>query len=116
MNRTPSGLWLPLITPFKDGAVDYKSYVRLIEHYVPLGVDALLPLGTTGEAPALDDEELERVVEVTLEHAGKVPVFVGVGGNATHKVAKALKRLEHLPFQGIVSVCPYYNRPSQDGL
>ena len=112
-----SGLWLPLITPFKDGAVDFASYERLIEHYLALGVDGLFPLGTTGESPALDDAETDALVERTVAKvAGRVPVLVGVGGNATHKVEKALRRLERFAFDGIVSVCPYYNRPSQDGL
>jgi 4-hydroxy-tetrahydrodipicolinate synthase len=116
MQRTPSGLWVPLITPFKDGAVDYASYERLIDHYLAFGVDGLFPLGTTGESPTLDDAEIEQIVERTVARAGTVPVFVGVGGNATHKVTRSLKRLERHRFAGIVSVCPYYNRPSQDGL
>ena len=117
MKTKISGLWVPLVTPFKDGAVDYASYERLVAHYIACGVDGLFPLGTTGESPALDDGEVEAVIERTLAvAAGRVPVFVGVGGNATHKVEKTLQRLEHLPFDGIVSVCPYYNRPSQDGL
>jgi 4-hydroxy-tetrahydrodipicolinate synthase len=117
MTTPISGLWLPLVTPFKDGAVDFASYDRLVAHYIACGADALFPLGTTGEAPALDDDEFDQVIEHTLGvAAGRVPVFVGVGGNATAKVAKTLKRLERLPFQGIVSVCPYYNRPSQDGM
>src|SRR6185503_3849400 len=112
-----TGLWLPIITPFKDGAVDFKSYERLIEHYLAFGVDGLFPLGTTGESPTLDDAEIDELVERTVATvAGRVPVFVGVGGNATAKVEKALKRLERHAFEGIVSVCPYYNRPSQDGL
>jgi 4-hydroxy-tetrahydrodipicolinate synthase len=111
-----NSLWLPLITPFKDGAVDHASYERLVRHYVALGVDALFPLGTTGESPTLDEAESEALIERTLAAAGAVPVFVGIGGNATAKVVKTLKRLEHLPFKGIVSVCPYYNRPGQDGL
>jgi 4-hydroxy-tetrahydrodipicolinate synthase len=111
------GLWLPLVTPFKDGAVDFSSYERLIDHYIACGVDGLFPLGTTGEQPALDDDEIDELVERTVAQvAGRVPVFVGVGGNATHKVEKALGRLERFAFEGIVSVCPYYNRPSQDGL
>ena len=117
MKTAPSGLWLPLITPFKDGAVDHASYQRLIDHYLALGVDALFPLGTTGESPALEDGEIERLIETTLTRAqGRAPVFVGVGGNATHKVVKMLERLQSLSFDGIVSVCPYYNRPGQDGL
>jgi 4-hydroxy-tetrahydrodipicolinate synthase len=108
------GLWLPIVTPFKDGEVDFKSYERLIEHYLALG---MFPLGTTGESPTLDEAEVEELVARTVEVvAGRVPVFVGVGGNATAKVEKALKRLERHAFEGIVSVCPYYNRPSQDGL
>jgi 4-hydroxy-tetrahydrodipicolinate synthase len=112
-----SGLWLPLVTPFKDGDVDFPSYERLIDHYLAEGVDGLFPLGTTGESPALDDDEIDELVERTVAKvAGRVPVFVGVGGNATHKVEKTLRRLDRFAFEGIVSVCPYYNRPSQDGL
>jgi 4-hydroxy-tetrahydrodipicolinate synthase len=111
-----SGLWVPLITPFKDGAVDYASYERLIDHYLSFGVDGLFPLGTTGESPTLDADEIEQIVERTVARAGKIPVLVGVGGNGTAKVTKELKRLERYRFAGIVSVCPYYNRPSQDGL
>ncbi|MGZ5905237.1 MAG: 4-hydroxy-tetrahydrodipicolinate synthase [Reyranella sp.] len=112
-----SGLWLPLVTPFRDGDVDFPSYERLIDHYLGEGVDGLFPLGTTGESPALDDDEIDELVERTVAKAvGRVPVFVGVGGNATHKVEKTLRRLDRFAFDGIVSVCPYYNRPSQDGL
>lgn len=117
MTTKISGLWLPLITPFKDGAVDFASYDRLIGHYIAQGVDGLFPLGTTGESPALDEAEIDAIVDRTMAVAdGRVPVFVGVGGNATHKVEKTLRRLERFAFQGIVSVCPYYNRPGQDGL
>jgi 4-hydroxy-tetrahydrodipicolinate synthase len=111
-----SGLWVPLVTPFKDGAVDYASYERLIDHYLSFGVDGLFPLGTTGESPTLDAAEIDRLVACTVARAGTTPVFVGVGGNATAKVVKELARLERHRFQGIVSVCPYYNRPGQDGL
>lgn len=117
MTAKISGLWLPLITPFKDGSVDFASYERLIGHYIAQGVDGLFPLGTTGESPALDEAEIDAIVDRTIAVAdGRVPVFVGVGGNATHKVEKTLRRLERFAFQGIVSVCPYYNRPGQDGL
>jgi len=117
MTNRLAGLWLPLITPFKDGAVDFESYERLIDHYIGKCVDGLFPLGTTGESPTLDEAEIDELVDRTVARtAGRVPVFVGVGGNATHKVLKTLRRLERFAFEGIVSVCPYYNRPSQDGL
>jgi len=112
-----SGVWLPAITPFVDGAVDFVSYERLLEHYLGKGVSGIFPLGTTGESPTIEDDELEAIVDRTVSVvAGRVPVFVGVGGNATTKVLKTLKRLERYRFEGIVSVCPYYNRPSQDGM
>ncbi len=82
-----TGVWVPLVTPFKDGAVDLASYRRLIGHYIGQGVSGLFPLGTTGEAPTLDDAEEDTIVAVTIEAvAGRVPIFVGIGGNATAKV------------------------------
>jgi 4-hydroxy-tetrahydrodipicolinate synthase len=112
-----AGVWVPLVTPFRDGAVDLVSYRRLIAHYIGKGVSGLFPLGTTGEAPTLDDDETDAIVAATVEAAaGRVPVFVGIGGNATAKVIKTIRRLSQFEFTGIVSVCPYYNRPTQAGL
>ena len=112
-----NGVWVPLVTPFREGKVDLPSYRRLVEHYVAQGVSGLFPLGTTGESPTIDDDEAEAIVEATVEIvADRVPVYVGVGGNATHKAIRALRRLERYRFPGIVSVCPYYNRPTQDGM
>ena len=112
-----TGVWVPLVTPFKDGAVDLPSYRRLIEHYIGQGVSGLVPLGTTGEAPTLDDGEADAIVAETVETvAGRVPIFVGIGGNATAKVIQTIKRLGRHEFPGIVSVCPYYNRPTQAGM
>jgi 4-hydroxy-tetrahydrodipicolinate synthase len=112
-----SGIWLPIITPFADGAVDLAGYERLLAHYLARGVTGIFPLGTTGESPTLDDDEMEAIVDRTVGVvAGRVPIFVGIGGNATAKVLKTLARLERYSFAGIVSVCPYYNRPGQDGL
>ncbi|MBM4440386.1 MAG: 4-hydroxy-tetrahydrodipicolinate synthase [Candidatus Rokubacteria bacterium] len=111
------GVWLPVVTPFVDGAVDFVSYERLLAHYLAKGVTGIFPLGTTGESPTLDDDEIEALVDRTVTLvAGRVPVYVGIGGNATKKVIAAMRRLERYPFPGIVSVCPYYNRPGQDGL
>jgi 4-hydroxy-tetrahydrodipicolinate synthase len=112
-----AGIWLPIITPFTDGAVDLDSYENVLKDALGKGITGVFPLGTTGESPVIDDDEMEAIVERTVTVvAGRVPIFVGVGGNATHKVVKTLKRLARYPFEGIVSVCPYYNRPSQDGL
>jgi 4-hydroxy-tetrahydrodipicolinate synthase len=114
---TISGVWLPIITPFRDGAVDLAGYARLLEHYLARGVRGVFPLGTTGESPTLDDDEMDALVDRTVSVvAGRVPIFVGLSGNATRKVLATLKRLERHRIEGIVAVCPYYNRPSQDGL
>jgi 4-hydroxy-tetrahydrodipicolinate synthase len=112
-----SGVWLPVITPFSQGEIDYPVYDRLVDHYVKSGVTGIIPLGTTGESPTIDDAEADRLVEHTVATvAGRVPILVGVGGNDTRKTVKAVKRLQRHPVQGILSVCPYYNRPSQDGM
>jgi 4-hydroxy-tetrahydrodipicolinate synthase len=112
-----AGIWLPIITPFVDGAVDLDSYEKVLRDALGKGITDVFPLGTTGESPVIDDDEMEAIVERTVTVvSGRVPIFVGVGGNATHKVVKTLKRLERYAFEGVVSVCPYYNRPSQDGL
>jgi 4-hydroxy-tetrahydrodipicolinate synthase len=112
-----SGVWLPLVNPFKDGRLDLVSYRRLIEHYVAHGIAGFVALGTTGEAPTLDEAETETVVATTVEAvAGRKPVLVGIGGNDTRKVIATAQRLGRLDFAGILSVCPYYSRPSQDGL
>jgi 4-hydroxy-tetrahydrodipicolinate synthase len=112
-----SGVWLPIITPFKDGEIDYTGYERLLDHYVRAGVAGVIPLGTTGESPTIDEAETEALVERTVATvAGRVPILIGVGGNDTRKVVKAVRRLQKHAVQGILSVCPYYNRPSQDGM
>ena len=112
-----SGVWLPIITPMKDDKIDYKSYKRLIDHYIDKGINGIIPLGTTGEIPVLSDYEFEEMIEKTMEYTkGRVPVYVGVGGNYTAKVIKKVKIAEYYDIQGILSVCPYYNRPSQEGI
>ena len=112
-----AGVWVPLITPFKDGNVDIDSYCRLVEHYIACGATGLFPLGTTGESPTIDEAEAQTIIAETVRTtAGRAPIFVGVGGNATDNVVANIKRWERFDFDGIVSVCPYYSRPSQDGL
>jgi len=112
-----TGVWLPIITPFKEDKIDYKSYKRLIEHYADKGIRGIIPLGTTGEIPVLSDYEFEEMIEKTMEYnKGRLPVYVGVGGNYTAKVIKKVKIAEYYDIQGILSVCPYYNRPNQEGI
>lgn len=112
-----SGVWLPIITPFVDGEIDHASYAGLIEHYLEAGVTGVIPLGTTGESPTVDEAETETLIERTAAAVdGRVPILVGVGGNDTRKVVKTLGRLGRHAVHGYLVVCPYYNRPSQDGL
>ncbi|QAA33659.1 4-hydroxy-tetrahydrodipicolinate synthase [Clostridium manihotivorum] len=111
------GVYVPLITPFIDDKVDFKSYKRLIDHYLSKNISGLIPLGTTGESPTISEHEYEEIIKKTMEYAaGKVPVFVGIGGNDTRKVVKNLKLAEKYKVDGILSVCPYYSRPDQRGI
>lgn len=113
----PKGVWLPIITPFKDDKIDYISYKRLIEHYVDKGISGIIPLGTTGEVPVLRDFEFEEMIENTMLYVnGRLPVYIGIGGNYTAQVIKKIKIAEYYDIQGILSVCPYYNKPGQDGI
>jgi 4-hydroxy-tetrahydrodipicolinate synthase len=112
-----AGVWLPIITPFLGGEVDFDSYEGLLGHYLSQGISGVIPLGTTGESPTIEPYEAEALIDLTLEVVdGRVPVFVGVGGNCTRKVTQMIRRLERYKFQGILSVCPYYNRPSEEGI
>lgn len=114
---TLQGVYLPIITPFQEDEIDEDTYRHLIEHYLLTGISGLIPLGTTGESPTLSDDEVERMVELTASIVnGRLPVYIGVGGNCTKKVLQMLKRVERYAIQGILSVCPYYNRPSQRGM
>lgn len=113
----PKGVWLPIITPFKNDKVDYVSYKRLIDYYISKGISGLIPLGTTGEVPVLSDFEFEEMIENTMLYVnGRLPVYVGIGGNYTAQVIKKIKIAEYYDIKGILSVVPYYNKPSQDGI
>src|SRR6266852_1469405 len=117
MRRRFSGVWLPIVTPFVDGEIDYPGYERLVDHYVRAGVTGIIPLGTTGESPTVDETEAETLIERTVAAVdGRVPIVVGVSGNDTRKVVKTVKRLERHRIDGLLATCPYYNRPSQDGM
>lgn len=112
-----NGVWLPIITPFKEGKIDYKSYERLINHYAETGISGFIPFGTTGEIPTLSEYEFEEMMDKTLEYnRGRLPIYAGVGGNCTANVVKRARMAEKYPIKGILSVCPYYNKPNQNGI
>jgi len=112
------GAFTALITPMKDsGEVDYDGFRRLIEFQLEEGIDGILPLGTTGETPTLEDAEEERLIEAALEAAkGRVPVMVGTGSNDTKYMAKYTERAMRLGADAALVVTPYYNKPNDDGL
>jgi 4-hydroxy-tetrahydrodipicolinate synthase len=112
------GCGTALVTPFRrDGSLDEDALRRLVRFQLSEGVDFLVPCGTTGEAPTLEHGEYLAVIRIVLgEVAGKVPVIAGVGGNNTHKVADLAAEVSALGVHGILSVAPYYNKPTQEGL
>jgi 4-hydroxy-tetrahydrodipicolinate synthase len=116
----PSGLWLPLITPFRDGALDVASLRRLIHHYAVQPIDGLILGATTGEGMTLDDDEVEHLVMTTaqaLRDCGVArPLYLGVTGSHTSRLAAALARTDNWPVDGYLIASPYYSRPSQRGL
>lgn len=117
LSNNISGVMLPIITPFKNGEVDYDSYTRLINNYIEKGISAIIPLATTGEIPAVSDYEYEKLVDCTVECVNKrIPIYIGAGGNYTKKLIEQVKILEKYEICGILSVSPYYNRPDQRGI
>jgi 4-hydroxy-tetrahydrodipicolinate synthase len=111
------GTGTALITPFKsDGSVDEKALKRLVDFQIDGGVDMLLPCGTTGEGATLDENETDRVLQVVIEQArGRVPVILGAGSNSTAKAIQMTKRARKVGASGVLSVGPYYNKPTQQG-
>jgi 4-hydroxy-tetrahydrodipicolinate synthase len=117
MTTRIEGLWLPLITPFRDGVLDERSLRRMVRHYLGQPVNGMILAATTGEGLTIDEDETAQLVDIVCgEIAGRIPVFLGVSGSDTRKVAKALHRTESWPVDGYLIACPYYTRPSQAGL
>ena len=114
------GIWLPLVTPFRDGELDEASLRRLIRHYAAEPVDGLSLAATTGEGLTLDEAETGRLVSVTADELGRLgrrmPLYLGLSGADTRKGLTALDRTARLPVDGYLIACPYYTRPSQEGL
>ncbi len=113
-----TGTGTALVTPFRqDGSLDEPALRKLVKRQIDAGIDFLVPCGTTGESPTLTHEEHLRVVEITVEVAkGKVPVLAGSGGYNTAEVIALAREVAALGADGILSVTPYYNKPTQEGL
>jgi 4-hydroxy-tetrahydrodipicolinate synthase len=112
------GCGTAMVTPFRpDLSLDEEALRRLIRRQLESGIHFLVPCGTTGENPTLSKKEQRRVVEITLEEAkGRVPILAGAGGYDTRSVVETAKEYESMQVDGLLSVTPYYNRPTQEGL
>ena len=112
------GLGIALITPFtENGAVDYDAMKRIVEYQLSNGADFLCILATTGETPCLTKQEKEDIKKYIIDLvAGRIPILMGCGGNNTFAVVDELQNGDFKGIDGILSVCPYYNKPSQEGL
>lgn len=112
------GLGIALVTPFTaSGEVDYKAIQRLVEYQIQNGADFLCILATTGETPCLSAEEKNNIKKLVIEtNRGRLPILMGCGGNNTRAVVEELKTSDWTGIDGALSVCPFYNKPSQEGL
>lgn len=110
------GCGTALVTPFKEGAVDYEAFAALVDRQVAGGVDFLVPLGTTGETPCLTDEEKINLLHITKEHSNGLPVMAGVGTNSLEQTIANIRLLEPHGVDYFLVVVPYYNKPPQEGL
>src|SRR5690606_41797087 len=112
------GAGVALVTPFhSDGSIDFDGLERVIEHQIQGGMDYLVSLGTTGETATLTEDERKAVWKFTAEVvAGRLPLVAGIGGNNTAEVVRQLKAFDHEDYIAILSVSPYYNKPTQAGI
>ena len=112
------GLGIALVTPFTaSGEVDYKAIQRLVDYQIQNGADFLCILATTGETPCLSPEEKNNIKNTVIEtNRGRLPILMGCGGNNTRAVVEELKTTDWTGIDGVLSVCSYYNKPSQEGL
>jgi len=111
------GTYTALITPFRDGEIDYPALGRLIERQVEAGIDGLVPCGSTGESATLSHDEHERVIAFVIEKANKrVKVIAGTGSNSTRESVKLTRFAKERGADGSLLIAPYYNKPTQEGL
>ena len=118
MNNKFKGLGIALVTPFdKNGEVDYVALRRLLDYQLSNGADFLCILATTAETPCLTKEEKQKIKDIIVEKVnGSIPVLMGCGGNNTAAVVEEINTADFTGIDGILSVCPYYNKPSQEGI
>ncbi|MDD4971010.1 MAG: 4-hydroxy-tetrahydrodipicolinate synthase [Paludibacter sp.] len=118
INNKLTGMGVALITPFKiDESIDYDALARLVEHQIKNGTDYLVVCGTTAETPTLTDQEKEDITSFVIQtNAGRLPIVLGVGGNNTKAIVEKLQTSDFKGVDAILSVTPYYNKPSQEGL
>jgi 4-hydroxy-tetrahydrodipicolinate synthase len=111
------GAYTALVTPFKNGQVDYGALEALIENQISKGIDGLVPCGTTGESPTLTEKEHGEVIAFTVKTSrGRLPVIAGTGSNATAEAIQLSRHAKEVGADAVLLVCPYYNKPSQRGL
>lgn len=114
MNKVFKGCGTALLTPFKDGEVDYNAFAATVDWQVETGIDFLVPLGTTGETPTLSESEKLQVLEVARQHAGGLPVMAGVGSNSVKGTLDNIRLLQDA--DAFLVVVPFYNKPPQRGM
>ncbi|MCS7045374.1 MAG: 4-hydroxy-tetrahydrodipicolinate synthase [Gemmataceae bacterium] len=111
-----AGLTVALITPFRNGEVDFDALAQLVDWHVEQGTDCLAPVGTTGESPTLDHDEHERVIAAVVERArGRIKVMPGTGSNSTREALRLTRFAQRAGADGALMVGPYYNKPTQEG-
>ena len=117
LNARLRGSFPALITPFKSGKFDEKAYQKFVEWQIKEGSNGLVPVGTTGESPTVSHEEHKRIVELCIEVAAKrVPVIAGAGSNSTDEAIDFTRHAKKVGADAVLTVCPYYNKPTQEGL
>lgn len=114
-NINLTGCGTALITPFKNGEVDYDAFAALVDRQIEAGIDYLVPLGTTGETPCLEDDERVKVLQIAKAHSQGRPVVVGGGTNSLQHTIRSMQMLEPYGVDAFLIVVPYYNKPTQEG-
>ena len=112
-----TGSYTALLTPFKNGEVDYDAYRKLVDFQIDNGTHGLVPVGTTGESPTLSHNEHRKIIEIAVKECkGKIPVLAGTGSNSTEEAIELSKFAEKAGSDALLVVTPYYNKPTQEGL